>query len=243
MFHKIRAVFFLIFAVSSYVLLGSIAILLSLLTGTGDYGHNLGRFWSKLLFIVAGLRLNVTGSENIPLGRPVVFASNHASQLDIPVLYLALCVQFRFLVKKELFKIPLFGQAMRMAGYIPIDRSGGKTAVLGLRDAAKRIREGTSIVVFPEGTRSSDGRLQPFKIGGIKVAIESGCPIVPVAISGSHKVLPKGSLMIRPGGIISVSIGRPIDPKGSRDDLTKEVWDAINAMLGNLNRSDPRVQS
>lgn len=187
---------------------------------------------------MAGVKLHVTGLENIPSGGPVVFASNHASQFDIPVLYLALGVQFRFLVKKELFSIPLFGTAMRRAGYIPIDRSGGRAAVLSLKKAAQRIKEGTSIVVFPEGTRSPDGRLQPFKAGGMQLAIQAGCPIVPVAISGSHEVLPKGSLTLKPG-LITVAIGKPIDPNGSKDDVTKKTWDAINAMLGDLNRSDP----
>lgn len=237
---KIRALFFFPVAVLSFGLFGSVAIALSFLPGSGDYGHRIGIAWSRLLFWAAGARLFVTGLENIPRDRPVVFASNHASQFDIPVLYRALGVQFRFLVKKELFNIPLLGAAMRRAGYIPIDRSGGRAAVLSLKKAAQRIREGTSIVVFPEGTRSVDGRLQPFKSGGMQLAIHAGCPIVPVAISGSHEVLPKGSISLRPGPI-NVAIGRPIDPNGSRDDVARKTWVAINSMLGDSNRSGPEV--
>ncbi|MGQ9500230.1 MAG: lysophospholipid acyltransferase family protein [Dissulfurimicrobium sp.] len=240
MFCKIRAPLFFLVAVLSFGLFGSVAIALSFLPGSRDYAHRIGIIWSRILFWAAGAKLFVTGRENIPSDRPVVFASNHASQFDIPILYLALGVQFRFLVKKELFHIPLLGTAMKRAGYIPIDRSGGRAAILSLKKAAQRIKEGTSIVVFPEGTRSVDGRLQPFKSGGMQLAIHAGCPIVPVAISGSHELLPKGSLSLRPGPI-HVAIGRPIDPNGSRDDVTRKTWDAINAMLGDLNRSGPGV--
>lgn len=235
MLRQIRAVIFLPIAVLSYILFGSVAIISSFITGNGDFAHRLGRIWSRVLFSAAGARLTVSGLENIPRGRPVVFASNHASQFDIPALYLALNVQFRFLVKKELFRIPLFGTAMLKAGYIPIDRSGGRAAVLSIRKAAEKIRSGTSVVVFPEGTRSVDGRLGPFKPGGMQLAIQAGCPIVPVAISGSYKVLPKGSLKVRPGSI-KVAVGRSMDPGGTRDEMIKKVWSAILDMLDSDNR-------
>jgi 1-acyl-sn-glycerol-3-phosphate acyltransferase len=224
----------------SFALLAPAAILLALITGSGDPAHNVGRLWAKIVLWISRVKVDVTGQEHIPGGFPVVFASNHASQLDIPVVYQALPVQFRFLVKKELFRIPLFGSAMRRSGYIPIDRTRGKAALQSLREAADRIREGTSVVVFPEGTRSPDGRLRAFKVGGMMLAIKAQCAVIPVAISGSHKRLPKGSLRIRPGRI-HVSIGRPVPTVGedgprSKDEVTAEVWETISSMLAEDNR-------
>jgi 1-acyl-sn-glycerol-3-phosphate acyltransferase len=155
--------------------------------------------------------------------------------MDIPVLYLALPVQFRFIVKKELFKIPLFGLAMKKTGYIPVDRSGGRESLKSIQEAAAKIKSGTSVVVFPEGTRSHDGNLGPFKLGGMLVALKANCRIVPVAISGSHHILPKGARIARCGDI-NVFIGRPltteIDGKAkSREKITQEVWEAILDLL------------
>lgn len=216
------------------------AILSALITGSGDPAHNVGRLWGRFVLWGSRVKVDVTGREHIPAGVPVVFASNHASQFDIPILYQVLPVQFRFLVKKELFKIPVFGAAMRRTGYIPIDRTRGKAALQSLREAADRIREGTSVVVFPEGTRSSDGRLSSFKVGGMILAIKAQCPVVPVAISGSHKILPKGSLRIR-SGRVRVSIGPPVptmnaDGPRLKEELTAEVWEAIASMLAEDNR-------
>ena len=176
-----------IVGIISYVILAIAGLFVSLFSSQGqDILHNLGRLWSKILFLTARVNLAVEGQDNIPEG-PAVFASNHQSQFDIPALYLAIPIQFRFVVKKELFKIPLFGLAMRRAGYVPIDRSGGKKAVSSLREAALRIRSGTSVVVFPEGTRSPDGRLLPFKSGALLLALKAEVPIVPIAIKGSHQ--------------------------------------------------------
>jgi 1-acyl-sn-glycerol-3-phosphate acyltransferase len=224
----------------SFALLAPMAILLALITGSGDPAHNVGRLWGKFVLWGSRVKVEVTGQEHIPSGVPVVFASNHTSQFDIPILYQTLPVQFRFLVKKELFKIPLFGAAMRRTGYIPIDRTRGKAALQSLREAANRIREGTSVVVFPEGTRSPDGRLSSFKVGGMMLAIKAQCPVMPVAISGSHKILPKGSLRIRPGRV-HVSVGRPVptvdaDGPRSKNEVTTEVWGTIASMLEGDNR-------
>jgi len=159
-------------------------------------------------------------------------------------------VEFRFVVKQELFKIPVLGFSMRAAGYIPIDRSGGKRAVKSLIEAARRIREGASIVIFPEGTRSRDGRLQEFKTGAFMLALKSGCPIVPVAIKGTHEILPKGSLKAQPGQV-EVLIGRPIEIDSGGKRLTREeaarlTHDQVEAMLagrqpGSLSAGSPEA--
>jgi len=224
-----------IVVILAFILLFPVAIIASLINDSGNQVHRVGKLWARIIIRTSGVKIEVQGQDNIPMGRPVVFACNHASQFDILIMYEALPVQFRFVVKKELFKIPLFGFAMRHAGYVPIDRSGGKAALRSLHEAAERVKRGASIIIFPEGTRSLDGRLRPFKMGGILIAIKAGCPIVPVAISGSHNVLPKGSLRVRPGRI-KVTVGLPVQtvgPKGplTKNSITKEVWESISSML------------
>ncbi len=152
--------------------------------------------------------------------------------MDIPILYKALPVEFRFLVKKELFKIPLLGFAMKTAGYVPIDRSGGRAAVRSMKEAAARIREGASIVVFPEGTRTLDGKLQPFKEGGFMLAVKSGCPVVPVAIRGSYNILRKGSFIAKPGDV-EVIVGSPMEMSRdiNRKKITRLAYEQVKHLL------------
>ena len=230
-----RATLTPIVVVLAFMFLFPAVLVAGIVDDSGNWIHRLGRLWARIIIRTSGVKIEVQGHGHIPMGTPVVFACNHASQFDIPIVHEALPVQFRFVVKKELFKIPLFGFALHHAGYIPIDRSGGKAALRSLQEAAERVKKGTPIVIFPEGTRSPDGRLMPFKVGGILIAIKAGCPIVPVAINGSHKVLPKGSIRVRPGRI-RMTFGLPVQtvgPEGPipKDIVTKEVWDSISAML------------
>ncbi|MDL1957882.1 MAG: 1-acyl-sn-glycerol-3-phosphate acyltransferase [Deltaproteobacteria bacterium] len=225
-----------------FVLLFPAVLIAGIIDDSENRVHRLGRLWARIIIRTSGIKVDIEGQDNIPMGKPSVFACNHASQFDIPILYEALPVQFRFVVKKELFKIPFFGFAMHHAGYVPIDRSGGKAALRSLHEAAERVKKGASIIIFPEGTRSPNGRLRPFKTGGILIAVRAGCPIVPVAISGSHNVLPKGSLRVRPGRI-KVTIGLPVQTVGTKgpilkDIVTKEVWESISSMLEEENRPE-----
>jgi len=144
--------------------------------------------------------------------------SNHQSNFDIPVLLAYLPVQFRWLAKMELFRIPIFGFAMQRAGYISIDRSNRKAAILSLKRAAEIIRGGVSVLIFPEGTRSLDGEIQPFKSGGFILAVDSGVPIVPVIIHGTWPIMPKDRLRIRPGNVV-LEIEKPVEtsPYARRD--------------------------
>jgi len=170
-----------------------------------DYLHNYARLWARVGLRLAGVRLKVSGQEHLHAGEPVIYMSNHASNFDILALFAGLPGQFRWLAKEELFRIPLFGLAMRRAGYIPLDRSDRKKALHSMTEAAKRIRGGASVVIFPEGTRSADGTLQPFKKGGFLIALKAGVPVQPVAISGSFAIMPKTSRRIH-GGLIEVRI-------------------------------------
>jgi 1-acyl-sn-glycerol-3-phosphate acyltransferase len=169
----------------------------------------------------------VRGQENIPDG-PAVYMPNHVSHFDVYAILGYLNVQFRWTVKKELFKIPLLGLGMRRAGYIMVDRGNHKKAMESMKLASDKIRSGTSIVIFPEGTRSYDGTLQyPFKKGGFHLALDAGVPVIPVTVSGTRDILPKYGIHVRPGKII-LTIGKPIYPAGHDvASLMEEVYKSI----------------
>ncbi|HKL48488.1 MAG TPA: lysophospholipid acyltransferase family protein [Desulfuromonadales bacterium] len=196
--------------------------------------HNYGRFWARVCLVVAGVRLEIEGRENIPAEGAHIYMPNHQSAFDILVLFAGLPDQFRWLAKHELFKIPLFGLCMRQCGYIPINRSDRKKAVASMNKAAQRIHDGTSVVIFPEGTRSENGNLLPFKKGGFIMAMQAQVPIIPVAIDGSCKVHRKHSMRVKPG-TIRTTIFPPIPTEGlnpsHRDDLMEQVRQQISRGL------------
>jgi 1-acyl-sn-glycerol-3-phosphate acyltransferase len=199
-----------------------------------DYQHAYHRIWGRVGLLLAGLGLRVEGQQDLPRGQAFIYMANHQSNFDIPALFAGLPGQFRWLAKEELFHIPLFGLAMRRSGYIPINRTDRIKAVQSMNEAARRIAGGTSVAIFPEGTRSPDGSLLPFKKGGFMLALKSGAPIVPVAICGSHEIMPKHSRWIR-GGTIRVRISPPLQTAGcttaDRDRLMEEVRKAIELGL------------
>ncbi len=199
-----------------------------------DYMHNCGRFWGRVSLRLAGVRLQVCGREHLANGLAVIFMANHQSQFDIPALFAGLPGQFRWLAKEELFHIPLFGLAMRRSGYIPVNRGDRREAMQSMVAAARRIAGGTSVVVFPEGTRSEDGELLPFKKGGFLLALHSQVPIVPIAIHNTGRLLPKGSRILRPGKI-QVEILPAIPTTGlrsaDREHLTDQVRLALEGAL------------
>ncbi len=196
--------------------------------------HNWGIIWGRSALLLAGIRLQVRGSEHLPQGQPAIYIANHQSNFDIPLLYAGLPLQFRWMAKKELFDIPLFGLAMARCGYIPIDRSDRRKTMQSMTEAAKQIRNGASVIIFPEGTRSEDGRLQEFKKGGFVIAIKAQVPVVPVAIKGSYQVMPKGQRLIR-SGPVELEIFPAITTAGLKnadiDALEKQVRKPIACML------------
>ena len=175
--------------------------------------------WSKAILWICGVKVRINGLENVKKGIPSIYMVNHQSIFDIFTLLACLPVDFKFVLKQELMKLPFFGPAMKRAGYISIDRENPRKAVKSMNEAAERIRNGASVLIFPEGTRSKDGRLQSFKPGGFHVALKSGSDIVPVAIIDSHLIVPKGSLRIKKGTII-MNIGKSIP---TRDFTRKEM--------------------
>jgi 1-acyl-sn-glycerol-3-phosphate acyltransferase len=182
-----------------------------ILTQSGDLPIWFGRkLWGPLGLFCSGAKLDVRRMPALPPG-PIVFASNHESVLDIWVLFCVVQRSFRFIAKEELFHLPVFGWYMRVGGHIPVDRSNHQRAVASLAKAGDTVRAGTSIVVFPEGTRSRTGRVQAFKKGPFVVAKQAGVPIIPIAISGSGAVTPAQHIAVFPG-TIRVAAGDPVDP-------------------------------
>jgi 1-acyl-sn-glycerol-3-phosphate acyltransferase len=190
--------------------------------------------WAKIILRVCGIRVTVRGLENVRAEIPRIYMCNHQSFFDIWTILAFLPVDFKFILKQELMKIPLLGPAMTQAGYIGIERKDPREAVKSIALAAKRIKDGASVLIFPEGTRSVDGRLQPFKRGGFNLAFKSGCDIVPMVINGSHRIATKGSLRINKGSY-SFQIGEPISLSGYRKKdiprLMERVHQAIGAQL------------
>ena len=187
--------------------------------------------WAWFLLKLAGVKIEVNGLENITQGESYIFISNHASLLDIPTVCLGLPFQLRFLAKKELFKIPLFGPALLSAGHIKIDRGNLESAVKSLKEAAIVLKKrGYSALVFAEGTRSLNGEVGRFKKGGVILALSMGIPIVPVSISGSASLAAKGVYMVK-SGKIKMTIGKPISTEGkdisARHQLVSIVRDEV----------------
>lgn len=212
----------------------SLLLVLPISLFSENAAHNWGILWGRSCLRLAGLRIKVRGAEHIPRGRAALYVANHQSNFDIPILYAGLPLQFRWLAKQELFDIPLFGLALQRCGYIPIDRSDRRKALHSMHAAAQQISNGASVIVFPEGTRSPDGRLQEFKKGGALVAVKAQVPIVPVAIKGSFAVMSKDSYRIH-GSAIEVEIFPPIETQGLKnadaDRLLQQAREPIAAML------------
>jgi 1-acyl-sn-glycerol-3-phosphate acyltransferase len=193
----------------------------------------LASLWCRSVLGVAGVRVEVAGLERVGGRGPYVFAMNHQSNLD------SLCVtphlpadRFAYIAKRSLFWVPFLGWGMLAAGFVSVDRKNRARAVASLERAGERIRAGTSLVVYPEGTRSPDGRLQPFKKGPFHVALAAGVPIVPVAISGTAALMPVGSAAIR-AGTVRLRFGAPIpvEADDTVERLQARTWEAMAELL------------
>ncbi len=192
---------------------GVLILVLSLFDRRGLSTHEIGRFWLRAILFITGVKVEVRGLEHLKKDEAYIFAANHQSQFDIPVLAVALPYQIRWLAKKSLFHIPFFGWALKAIGYIPVDRENPRKGYESLLLAAEKIKAGFSVVIFPEGTRSTDGKLLPFKTGGFVLAIKSGRPVVAVAICGTRDIMPKGKLYVRPGRV-RLKVFPPIPTEG-----------------------------
>ena len=210
------------------VVLGTASLVCSLFDPSGRRQHWLARAWAGLILKTSGCRLTVVGAEHLdgsldpttgkrarsadPV-RGCVYAVNHISALDIPVLYHALPFQFRIMAKKELFRYPFLGWHLRRSGQIPIERENARSSLRSLIEASRTVQGGMPLLVFPEGGRSATGEVKPFLGGAFYVAIKGGVPVVPMAIVGSFEAAPMNSFVIKPRSITLV-VGEPISSEG-----------------------------
>ncbi len=212
------------------LVLGVLVIGLSFFVRSGDPLHKIARFWGRSILMVSRIKVSVKGLSNIDPAVPYIYMPNHRGNFDIPVLLGHLKVQFRWLAKVELFKIPIFGHAMRKAGYISIDRNNRESAFKSLEVAANKIKNGASVLIFPEGTRSRDGTIRPFKKGGFVLAIDSGVPIVPVVITGTRSIMTRGKFRINPGHV-SMVIHRPIDTSVYTRETKESLMENVRGVI------------
>ena len=212
------------------IIMGSISLLVSLFDPRGRRQHWCAQVWCRLIARTAGARVRVHGAEHIEPGASYVFLSTHQSYMDIPAMLGYLPAQLRIAAKKSLFRIPFMGWHLTRAGHIPIDRSSTQNAVASMQRAAAYLRDGICAFIFPEGTRSRDGSLQPFKKGGFKLAIQAGVPIIPVTIIGSRQVLPRDSIIFRPG-LINMYIDEPISTAGLTDDDIEALMQTVRERM------------
>ncbi len=196
--------------------------------------------WAKAVLWICGVKVVSKGIENVDPRTPRIFMTNHQSYLDVFGLLTVLPVDFKFLMKQELMKIPLLGFAMRRAGYIGIEREDPRKAVESMKTAAERINNGASVLIFPEGTRSPDGNLQTFKRGGFNLALRAKCDITPIGIAGSGGLLPKGSFRVKKGAF-AISVGRPIRTSGYTKRTIGELMDEVGQAIAILKQESEEL--
>jgi 1-acyl-sn-glycerol-3-phosphate acyltransferase len=233
---RLRAVLFTApLIILSTIFFGVISVAISFFDKTGDRQIRVARAWARSLLLVSGIRVTVEGLEYIRSDGSYVLASNHASYMDTPVVMASIPVQFRFLAKRGLFQIPLLGTHLGQAGHIPVPREDPRASVRTMQLAAETIvRRRISMLIFPEGGRSLDGVLQPFKEGAAYIAIRAGAPIVPLVLIGTHDVLPMHSSIVRPGRV-ALRILPPIATADltlkDRGRLTEQLHELIGDQL------------
>ena len=211
------------------VLIGLPVIAYSLITKTSDFLFRAGKWGIGASMRVAGVRVRTEGLENIPPG-VCIFAANHVSNLDPPAALIAIPRRISFLAKREVFNVPIVGTALRLGKIVPVDRSDRDAAIASIDQAVQYLNEGISFVVFPEGTRSKDGQLKPFKKGTFVMAIQGRVPVVPVSILGSRERMPKGTLATIPGEILlrfAPAIDSAAYTMEQRDLLLARVQEAV----------------
>jgi len=221
------------------LVLAVVAIFTFLYDRSGDTVLRLARVWSRAIMRAAGVKLTIRTVAPLDPRRPYVFMANHLSASDIFSLFIAIPFPVRMIAKKQLGRIPFFGWAMHAGRFIFIDRGNPIAARRSIEEAARRIKNGHSVLLFPEGTRSRDGCLGPFKKGGFHLAIASGADIVPCSLRGTREVMRRGSLLIYPGSI-TVDVAAPISTEGLTDDdrdaLLERVRNQIREMSGQAER-------
>jgi 1-acyl-sn-glycerol-3-phosphate acyltransferase len=224
----------------STVLFGLPSIPAAFLPPRGEWFLHFARGWSRTILFFSGVRVRVLHPERLDGARGLVIVSNHESYADILILLANLPLSVRLLAKRSIFRVPVLGWSIRAAGFVPVDRGVRSRGAATLEAALKLLKRGRSIVIFPEETRTRDGELLPFKPGAALIALRSGFPLLPVAIAGTRRVLPRGTLEMSPGRV-ALAIGQPISVAGrsvrDRDEVTLEARQAISSLRDEAARS------
>jgi 1-acyl-sn-glycerol-3-phosphate acyltransferase len=215
-------------------LCGSLALLVSLVDKSGRTQHRIARGWARLCIWCSGSKLTIRGAENLKKNPVAVYASNHTSYMDTPVIFAALPFQFRILAKKELWKLAFIGWYLQRSGQIGIDTANGQKTVSSLGAGVKALRSGMPLYIFPEGSRTPDGRVHPFLSGAAFLAIRAQVPLVPIALSGIYDLLPIHTHSFYPCEL-TMTVGEPIETRGmslrQTAELTERLQAAVEAML------------
>ena len=228
-YHWWRTVFYLIPAITVYtIVLGAASIVSSLVDRRGYFAHRCARAWSWLILRTTGVRVHVEGLERLDRSRSYVLAANHQSIYDIPILFASLPFQLRILAKESLGRIPFMGWHLQRTGHVLVDRSNPGAGVV--RKMKRLVDEGHSLIVFPEGTRSTDGSVGRFKGGSFIIALQSGLPVVPISVIGSRHVMFRGDVMVRPGRV-RVIVHEPIETRSVPREAVREFASSVREVV------------
>jgi 1-acyl-sn-glycerol-3-phosphate acyltransferase len=227
-----RSILALLFWVVTVPFAALVAFPWTFISGKIDFLYRVGMGLASLGPRIAGARLKIVGLDKIDATGTYIFMSNHVSNLDPILLCPEIPRRTSVLAKKVIWRIPILGPALTMAEIVPVDRENRESAIQSIRRAGEVMGHHINMTLFPEGTRSPDGRLLPFKKGPFHLATETGFPIVPVTILGTYEMMPKGKTIVR-GGTATLVFHPPVDPKqfSSREELTQAVWEKINSVL------------
>jgi len=246
-FTRLRSYCFCLPIVYFYTgVLGTISLVCSLFDSSGRVQHWIARLWARLILKTVGIRVRVEGLEHLHPSQPAIYAANHLSAIDIPVLYAHLPGKFRIMAKRELFRYPFLGWHLKRSGQIPIVSGDAHASLRSLNRAGEALRHGMPLVVFPEGGRSRTGQLQEFMNGAFYVAIRAQAAVVPMAIVGSFELLPMNSFHMLPGDIDLV-IGEPIPTTGLRlrdmEKLAAQVRQVIAELYDSHAKRTPQLNA
>jgi 1-acyl-sn-glycerol-3-phosphate acyltransferase len=225
-------------------ILGSASFVSSFSDPTGEKQHRWARMWSRWILATAMCPPKVIGLEKIDTSQPAVYAANHISALDIPLLYASLPFQFRILAKQQLFRYPFVGGHLKRSGQFPVDHSNARASIRSLGRAIEALKNGMPLVIFPEGGRAADGHIMPFMSGAFYASIKAQVPVVPMAIVGSFEALPMNSYHIQPREL-KLFVGDPVSPVAysirDMDALAVKIQSVIEDLYyGNAHVPDPR---
>ena len=238
-YHTIK--FWIIIILLSLVL-GTLAVLARLFDSSNNLSHRISSLWGRWLCTLNGIKVNIEGLEHIRQDQAQVFIANHQGYFDIFALSGFLPVQIRWVAKSSLFKIPFVGWAIAASGYIPVVRGNRKKSYQAFIATIEKLKAGNSIVIFPEGTRSEDGTIGPFKKGGLLLSVRSGAPLVPVTLLGTGNIIKKGSGIIRPGRI-KIIISPPIPSQAVVEEKEEKVLNTLRDIICKNYKSHQTLQA